>query len=232
MWAKAVGLALSTWHGYNHCELICAEPDPLSGGTRLAKYPSLWRPFVENIPETTCFLTWREMYKVDYSGWVAEHRPRELNTLGAEPFVVLVRFAGCVHRVQVTVAFHFVIADHHQLWWELGGVPVLCALGQEHTVFGTCSYVNRCPFMNARAQNLRAPLACKMFFQCNLCCIISKGPLVVHAALVCASYPPQMQTYFSNIWLPWQNATVSQNCLLTPVRIAPHCAAASGPVFR
>ena len=72
-------------------------------------------PFVENIPETTGFLNLREMSKVDYSGWVAEHRPRELNNLAAQPSVVPVRFAGCVHRVQVTVAFQFVIADHHQL---------------------------------------------------------------------------------------------------------------------
>ena len=41
-------------------------------------------PFVENIPETIGFLTWREMSKVDYSGWVAEHRPRGLNTLAAQ----------------------------------------------------------------------------------------------------------------------------------------------------
>ena len=34
-------------------------------------------PFVEHTPETTGFLTWREMSKVDYSGWVAEHRPRK-----------------------------------------------------------------------------------------------------------------------------------------------------------
>ena len=40
-------------------------------------------PFVENIPETNGFLTWREMSKVDYSGCVAEYRPRELNTLAA-----------------------------------------------------------------------------------------------------------------------------------------------------
>ena len=78
-------------------------------------------------------------------------------------------------------------------------MPVLCALGKEHTVFGTCSYMNRCPFMNAPAQNLRAPLACKMFFQCNLCCIISKGPLVVHAALLGAYYPTKMDTYYSSI---------------------------------
>ena len=101
-----------------------------------------------------------------------------------------------------------------------GGVPVLCALGKEHTVFGTCSYMNRCPFMNPPAQNLRAPLARKMFFQCNLCCIISKGPLVVHAALLGVYYPPQMKTYCSSIRLPWQSATVSQNCMLTPVNTA------------
>ena len=41
MWAKAIGLGLSTLHGYDHYELICAEPGPVSGGTRLAKYPSL-----------------------------------------------------------------------------------------------------------------------------------------------------------------------------------------------
>ena len=92
-------------------------------------------PFVENIPETTGFLTWREMSKVDDTGWVAEHRPRELNTLAAQPFVVLVRFAGCVHRVQVTVAFQFVIADHHQLWWELGGhACVVCPSERAHGV--------------------------------------------------------------------------------------------------
>ena len=44
MWAKAIGLGLSTLHGYDHYELICAEPDPVSGGTRLAKYPSLCQP--------------------------------------------------------------------------------------------------------------------------------------------------------------------------------------------
>ena len=92
-------------------------------------------PFVESIPETTGFLTWREMSKVDYSGWVAEHRPRELNTLAAQPFVVPVRFAGCVHRVQVTVAFQFVIADHHQLWWELGRrACVVCPWERAHGV--------------------------------------------------------------------------------------------------
>ena len=92
-------------------------------------------PFVENIPETTGFLTWREMSKVDYSGWVAEHRPREWNTLAAQPFVVPVRFAGCVHRVQVTVAFQSVIADHHQLWWELGGrACVVCPWERAHGV--------------------------------------------------------------------------------------------------
>ena len=47
-----------------------------------------------------------------------------------------------------------------------------------------------------------------------------KGPLVLHAALLGAYYPLQMQTYCSSIWLPWQSATVSQNCLLTPVGIA------------
>ena len=93
-------------------------------------------PFVENIPETTGFLTWREMSKVDYSGLVAEHRPRKLNTLGAQPFVVPVRFAGCVHRVQVTVAFRFVIAYHHQLWWELGGrACVVCPWERAHGVW-------------------------------------------------------------------------------------------------
>ena len=80
--------------------------------------------------------------------------------------------------------------------------------------------MNRCPFMNAAAQNLRAPLASKMFFLCNVSCIISKGPLVVHASLHGAYYPPQMQTYCSSIWLPWQSATLSHNCLLTPVSIA------------
>ena len=44
MWAKAIGLGLSTLHGYDHYELICAEPDPVSGSTRLAKYPSLCQP--------------------------------------------------------------------------------------------------------------------------------------------------------------------------------------------
>ena len=44
MWAKAIGLGLSTLHGYDHYELICAEPDPVSGGTGLAKYPSLCQP--------------------------------------------------------------------------------------------------------------------------------------------------------------------------------------------
>ena len=75
------------------------------------------------------------MSKVDYTGWVAEHRPRELNTLAAQPFVVPVRFAGCVHRMQVTVAFQFVIADHHQLWRELGGrACVVCPWERAHGV--------------------------------------------------------------------------------------------------
>ena len=92
-------------------------------------------PFVENIPETTGFSTRREMSKVDHSGWVAEHSPRELNTLAAQPFVVPVHFAECVHRVQVTVAFQVVIADHHQLWWELGGrACVVCPWARAHGV--------------------------------------------------------------------------------------------------
>ena len=75
------------------------------------------------------------MSKVDYSGWVAEHRPRELNTFAAQLFVVPMRFAGCVHRVQVTVAFQFVIANHHQLWWELGGRAfVVCPWARAHGV--------------------------------------------------------------------------------------------------
>ena len=44
MWAKAIGLGLCTLHVYDHYELICAEPDPVRGGTRLAKYPSLCQP--------------------------------------------------------------------------------------------------------------------------------------------------------------------------------------------
>ena len=44
MWATAIGLSLSTLHGYDHYELICVEPEPMSGGTRLAKYPSLCQP--------------------------------------------------------------------------------------------------------------------------------------------------------------------------------------------
>ena len=92
-------------------------------------------PFVENIPETTGFFTWRGMSKVDYSGGVAEHRPRELNTLAAHSFVVPMRFSGRVHRVQVTVAFQFVIADHVQVWWELGGCAcVVCPWARAHGV--------------------------------------------------------------------------------------------------
>ena len=34
----------STLNGYNHYEMICAEPEPVSGGNRLAKYPSLCQP--------------------------------------------------------------------------------------------------------------------------------------------------------------------------------------------
>ena len=55
MWAKAIGLGLSTLHVYDHYELICAEPDPVSGGTRLAKYPSLCqlRKFLSNLHPNT-----------------------------------------------------------------------------------------------------------------------------------------------------------------------------------
>ena len=38
-------------------------------------------PFVGNIPQTSGFLSWREMSKVDYCTWVAENRPKELNAL-------------------------------------------------------------------------------------------------------------------------------------------------------
>ena len=44
MWAKAIGLGHNALNGFGHFELICAEPDPVSGGTRLAKYPSLYQP--------------------------------------------------------------------------------------------------------------------------------------------------------------------------------------------
>ena len=44
MCAKAIGLGHSTLNGFDPFELICAEPDPVSGGTRLAKYPSLCQP--------------------------------------------------------------------------------------------------------------------------------------------------------------------------------------------
>ena len=45
MCAHAFGKGHSTLTGFDPLELICAEPDPVSGGTRLAKYPSLCQPF-------------------------------------------------------------------------------------------------------------------------------------------------------------------------------------------
>ena len=57
MWAKAVGLGLSTLHGCDHNELICAEPDPVSGGTRLAKYSSLCQPMPQ-VPPTVINSAW------------------------------------------------------------------------------------------------------------------------------------------------------------------------------
>ena len=44
MCAHAFDMGHSSLTGFNPLELICAEPDPLSGGTRLAKYPSLCQP--------------------------------------------------------------------------------------------------------------------------------------------------------------------------------------------
>ena len=41
MCAHAFGMGHTTLTGFDPLELICAEPDPVSGGTRLAKYPSL-----------------------------------------------------------------------------------------------------------------------------------------------------------------------------------------------
>ena len=49
------------------------------------------------------------------------NRRTKLKALVAQCFVVPVRFRRGVHHVQVTVAFQFVLADHHQLWWQLGG---------------------------------------------------------------------------------------------------------------
>ena len=176
---------------------------------------------LKTFPKQPFFLTWREMSKVEYSGWVAEHRPRELNTLAARPFVVPVRFAGCVHRVQVTVAFQFVIADHHQLWWELGGrACVVCPWERAHGVRDM--FVHELPPIYARPCTKFAGITgLQNVFPMQHVLHNIKGPLVVHAALLGAYYPLQMQTCCSSIWLPWQSATVSQNCLLTPVSI-PH----------
>ena len=42
-------------------------------------------------------------------------------------------FRGGVHRV----ASRFLLADHHQVWWELGGQTcVLCAWARKHGVRG------------------------------------------------------------------------------------------------
>ena len=46
MCAHAFGMGHSTLTRFDPLELICAEPDPVSGGTRLAKYPSLCQPNV------------------------------------------------------------------------------------------------------------------------------------------------------------------------------------------
>ena len=59
--------------------------------------------FVGNISQTAGFLSWREMSKVGYCTWVAENRPKKLNAVAAQCFVVPVRFCWGVHRVQVTV---------------------------------------------------------------------------------------------------------------------------------
>ena len=61
MWAKAIGLGLSTMHGNDHYELICAEPDPVSGGTRLAKYPSLCQPLCDLVLPTLEVLGMRRL---------------------------------------------------------------------------------------------------------------------------------------------------------------------------
>ena len=77
MWEKAIGLGLSTLHGYDHYELICAEPDPLSGGTRLAKYQSLCQPWVERtVPfkRGTAFF----LMPLMFTGGRAFQRPRPL----------------------------------------------------------------------------------------------------------------------------------------------------------
>ena len=44
MCAHAFGMGHSTLTRFDPLELICAEPDPVSGGTRLAKYPSSCQP--------------------------------------------------------------------------------------------------------------------------------------------------------------------------------------------
>ena len=41
MCAHAFGMGHNTLIGFDPLELICAEPDPVSGGTQLAKYPYL-----------------------------------------------------------------------------------------------------------------------------------------------------------------------------------------------
>ena len=46
MWANAIGAGHSTLNGWDLFELVCAEPDPVSGGTRLATYPSLCQPLI------------------------------------------------------------------------------------------------------------------------------------------------------------------------------------------
>ena len=64
------------------------------------------------------------------------------------------------------------------------GEPAWCALGPGNTGCETCLCGNLCPFMNARAQKLQAPMGCHMFFQCNLCSMISKVPSAARATLL------------------------------------------------
>ena len=84
-------------------------------------------PIRAHIPQCTLLLTWSEMLKNDYDLWVRQGRAEELNKLQKTPFCLPVRWGGCAHNVGVQVQFRFFTADHHHLWWELGG-KVLCCL--------------------------------------------------------------------------------------------------------
>ena len=82
-------------------------------------------PFVDGsggLPQSTGFLTWRELPKAEYSNWIP-NRAKELNRLHEYTFPVTVSQA----IVDVSIRWDFLTADHHHLWSECSKRPcVVC----------------------------------------------------------------------------------------------------------